>query len=256
MLGSSGRVRRTLPILVAGSMLAALAPAQGGPPLLTDDPGTPGAGLFEINVAATLDRDGERRLLEAPLLDLNYGIGERGQLKYEVPWTFLDEAGTDGRNGLGNSLIGFKWRFRDAVGESPALSIYPQIEFENPGSSSSERGLADEGTALILPAQAHWDLGVFGATGELGYELREEGDDGWLGGLAFAYPLSDRADLLAEIHFEAERSLEESEGVFNLGSRLELATGCALLASAGTGLWSADGDRTDFLAYLGVQFLR
>lgn len=29
--------------------------AQGGPPMITDDPGTPGSGRFEINLAVALE---------------------------------------------------------------------------------------------------------------------------------------------------------------------------------------------------------
>jgi len=32
-------------------MASACAHAQGGPPMLTDDPGTPGDGKWEVNIA-------------------------------------------------------------------------------------------------------------------------------------------------------------------------------------------------------------
>ena len=44
-----------------------IAAAQGGPPLLTDDPGTPGASRWEINAATLVEASDDARLFEAPL---------------------------------------------------------------------------------------------------------------------------------------------------------------------------------------------
>lgn len=41
--------------------------AQGGPPLITDDPGTPGNGKWEINVAFTVEKRRMERLYESPI---------------------------------------------------------------------------------------------------------------------------------------------------------------------------------------------
>ena len=65
--------------------------AQGGPPMLTDDPGTPGDGHWEINTAVTTEQRPGERSSEPPLLDLNYGIGDRIQLKYEAAWVRMSQ---------------------------------------------------------------------------------------------------------------------------------------------------------------------
>src|SRR6187455_3167995 len=84
-----------------------MAHAQGGPPMITDDPGTPGDGHWEINVAFTTEHSPDERIAEMPLVDLNYGIGERLQLKYEVAWLRLED--DSGRHdGFSNSLAGVK----------------------------------------------------------------------------------------------------------------------------------------------------
>src|SRR5206468_13063788 len=66
--------------------------AQGGPPLLTDDPHTPGNRNWEINVAAAWEHRGKGWLWEVPRLDVNYGWGERTQLKYEIPYLISDQS--------------------------------------------------------------------------------------------------------------------------------------------------------------------
>lgn len=60
--------------------------AEGSPPLITDDPGTPGDGHWEINIGVSTEKRPGARASELPLLDLNYGVGDRLQLKYEVPY--------------------------------------------------------------------------------------------------------------------------------------------------------------------------
>jgi hypothetical protein len=43
--------------------------------MLTDEPGTPGNGNRELNVAFTAQAQHGARALEAPLLGRNYGVG-------------------------------------------------------------------------------------------------------------------------------------------------------------------------------------
>ena len=58
----------------------------GSPPMVSDDTGTPGNGNWEINVVLAGDISKDSKAFELPLLDINYGIGDRLQLKYEVPY--------------------------------------------------------------------------------------------------------------------------------------------------------------------------
>src|SRR5881296_2238700 len=55
------------------------ARAQGGPPLITDDPDTPGPGYWEINLSAITEKSHRERRVEGPLADINYGVGHRIQ---------------------------------------------------------------------------------------------------------------------------------------------------------------------------------
>jgi hypothetical protein len=64
--------------------------------MLTEDPATPGPGNWEINSAFAYERVNGQPWFEAPLLDINYGVGERFQLKYELPFIISDP----GNNGF------------------------------------------------------------------------------------------------------------------------------------------------------------
>ena len=224
--------------------------AQGGPPMITDDTETVPKGHWEINSAFTVERGADGRIFETPLLDINYGLGERLQLKVEVPWVVLHTSGQRGINGIGNTNIGVRYRFRD---EKPhhrvALSIYPAFEFNNPG-PSVRRGLVDKGPSFLMPLQWQTQVGKFGINGDVGYLFKRGADEmiyGVLVGREFK-----RVELLAEIHGTGPRAaLRDSEVVYNLGSRVKFTEHITLLLSAGKSLRRNFDPR--FIGYGGFQ---
>src|SRR5438270_9237421 len=110
--------------------------AQAGPPLLTDDPETPGNNKWEINIAAIILQRRTERLWSTPLLDINYGLGERIQLKAEIPWMVLQSrSGGQNQTGPGSANVGVKWRFLDRKRHGFAMSTYPQLEFRTSAAS-------------------------------------------------------------------------------------------------------------------------
>ena len=228
--------------------------AQGGPPLITDDPGTPGDGNWEINLAITAQKRKTERLYESPILDINYGLGERIQLKYEVPWLILDESGKHTKTGLGNSELGIKWRFFDEDRQGIDMSVYPQFEFNN-SDSSADRGLVAKGTEFVLPFQFEKSLGPFSINPEFGYVFREYEDNEWIYGVALGYEVLDSLELLAEISGVTGQEFEDDELVFNLGTRWELNETYTLLLAAGRSFRDSASDETEFLLYAGIQLI-
>ncbi len=235
------------------NIIVALLLAQGGPPLRTDDPGTPGDGVWEVNVAVTVERLSDATLWEAPLVDVNHGVGERIQLKVEFPWLILDEEDRDARSGLGNTTIGAKWRFLDEETSGVSVSIYPQVEFNNP-TSSDARGLVETGTELFLPVEIQKDLGAFDVNAEVGFATQEGGDDAWVWGLAFGKVIAEGFEVLAELHGESEARFHDGEIVYNAGFRWDLAEHATLLFSIGRRLLQ-DPDAPSVIGYLGVQLV-
>ena len=107
--------------------------------MLTDDPATPGSGAWEINTAYVEQRTRQDRQRSFPHVDVNYGLGDRIQLKYETGWVFADVPASEGggvKSGLDDSLLGVKWRFLDQERIGADLSIYPQLQVENPTGST------------------------------------------------------------------------------------------------------------------------
>ncbi|WP_243375528.1 transporter [Geotalea sp. SG265] len=233
-------------------LIAFTGPALAGPPLLTDDTGTPGDKHWEINVAYTLDKRHAEATHQTPVLDINYGVGEAVQLKYEAPWIIFHESEGGTKSGLGNSLVGVKWRFLDEKRDGVSVSVYPQYEFNNP-TSSADRGIVEEGTVLRLPVEVSKKWGLFWSNAEVGYGVHQHGDDEWVYGVIVGYDLHDNLTLLVEIHGGSAKEFRKHEVVFNLGTQWDFSKRYGLLASAGRSFRSAATDDPNLLLYLGVQ---
>ena len=243
-------VMAALGILVAFG-LAPSARAQGGPPMLTDDPGTPGNKRWEINFLSTLQRTRSGWVFETPNVDLNYGLGNHIQLKFEAPWVAVRENG-ETKSGPGNSMVGVKWRFFDEEDRGFDMSTYPQLEFNNP-TRSVDRGLVEKGIRLFLPVEVVKKVGPVEVNGEIGYGVVQYGADECEYGLAIGRQVTKRIELIGELHGNALRTMREHELLFNIGSRVTIGKRHALLLSAGRTLRTPGGSGPQHIAALGFQ---
>lgn len=233
---------------------SAWAFAQGGPPLLTDDPGTPGNHNWEINVGFLADRRPAVREYQVPQLDINYGYGDRLQLKYQIPWLIRGEDGIATRSGLGKSLFGVKWRFFENDKHGLEFSTYPQLEVDNPN-RSVQRGLSDRGVRFLLPFEVVKKVGPVDVNGEVGHWFTQYGADQWIFGLAFGYQATHRLELLSEIYDFKTADPTQADTTFDFGGRLKLKGPLVLLFMAGRSFHGAASGQSQFIGYLGMQFL-
>ena len=228
------------------------ATVWAGPPLLTDDPGTPGDGNWEINLASAVEYVGSETLLEAPILDINYGLGERVQLKFEIPWLSLFDNDNGTTTGLGNSEIGIKYRFVDEDRHGVSISTYPQVSWNNP-TSSVEQGLVDPGTELFLPIQIARGIGPVELGLELGYARHQYERDEWVYGFSGAWRIAEYFKIVGEIHGVATWDFGDDILVFNIGGAAEVHDNVAILFSAGRSLKKVGADDPKILGFAGLQ---
>lgn len=235
-------------------LCALLAPcsavhAQGGPPMVTDDPGTPGDGNWEINLASEGQKTRPGWLYTIMDADINYGWGERLQLKLDTPYDASRQGGA-WATGIGTTLAGVKWRFFDDDKVGWAVSIYPQLGF-NPDSGAVGRGLASPGKSLFLPVESTTHLGPIDIDMEAGRQLQQTGADSWIAGIILAHTFASHLEVMAEAR---EHWATDGSGLLlNLGSRWELSEHLTLLAALGREVGAADDSRLSTLAYLGMQ---
>ncbi len=227
--------------------------AEGSPPLITDDPGTPGNHHWEINLGfSTAKREGAR-LSELPLIDLNYGLGDRWQLKFEVPYLQLKEDGAPTESAFGNSEIGVKYRFLDAGEKGPAMSVYPQLEFVTPGSPAEEHGLVESGTVFKLPFQYEQEFGPVDIVAQAGYEFRPH-EGTWQYGISAGHSFNERWEIAVELAGESDSRFGRSLLVTNLGVVINLSEKTSCMFSVGRELHNHEESKATFLGYIGMQW--
>jgi hypothetical protein len=230
------------------------ANAYGGPPLLTDDPDTPGPNHWEINTGEISQYAGGEWLIGAPLADINYGVGEHIQLKYQTQYNELVPQQGGARAGMGNTLAGVKWRFIDQTNWSwLEVSTYPQLEFIYPG-TSAPRGLADSGDNVLLPIEVEHQFKPLTVYGEVGYLKNEHTPSGGWYGLAWEYDVTEKFALEGEFYGGFDRFFENNGLSFNLGFGRPLTEHVALIGSAGRGIFGPRVRAPAFMSYLALQW--
>jgi len=268
-------------LLVTASALTEFSPvvrAQGGPPFRSDDPDTPGNRNWEINAGFVGDRNPSGGSYETPNLDLNYGVRHRIQLKFELPLSIQEVRGDSGHvvGGLGNSLVGVKWRFyahhskeekRNPPGERESnfgLSVYPQLMLNNPTRSVS-RGVVEAGPQFLLPLEANAKIGPMRISGEIGYWFANNHDpNSWLRGIVIGHEFKNKAEVGVELYDQYEvrttaagpRTRESTVGV---GGRAPIAghESARFIGMAGRAFVfiTPTNGQPSWVAYAGIQVL-
>jgi len=246
----SGARLSTVVLLLA--LWPAAVSAQGGPPLLTDDPDTPGPGHWEINLAMLLETSRLERRIEAPRLDVNYGVGRRIQLKFEMPWVRAHQEGERLQDGAGNAVVGVKWRFLGQEGMRVAWSIYPQFAF-NTLHSSIEKGIVEDGRQFLFPTELTVEVAHVEINGEIGWNVVENRRDNWIFGASAESHVVPRLELLGELH--GEQMPDATTELFaNVGARPRLTRQLILLLAAGRTVHGSTNAGRRVYAYVGLQF--
>ena len=247
--------------------------AQGGPPFITDDPGTPGNKHWEINFGWDAAHNPGNAYYQTPDIDMNYGWGDRIQLKYELPMAVYTDPDNTTHAGLGESLLGIKWRYYEhhKTGESKSdenmnfsLGMYPQASINNP-TSAVRRGIVDNGPNYYLPTEFTAQIGWLALNGEVGRWFGNQlTPSRWGRGLIAGHEFNPRFELYSELYDLQDVNRvgitpKQRELTLDAGGRRTLdRTGrVRLLFMGGRGIQAATRQNSEpnWIAYLGVQFL-
>ncbi len=98
------------------------------------------------------------------------------------------------------------------------MSTYPQFEF-NSLTSSVNRGLVEEGTSLLLPAEVSNKIELVLIDGEVGYTIEQQHEDEWLYGLFIGYDIRQKLTILGEIHNITAKGFNRNDTFFNIGTQ-------------------------------------
>jgi hypothetical protein len=239
-----------LAVHVAGMPRSAFA--QGGPPMVTDDPGTPGDKHWEINLAGMLASSPGQELLQFPYFDINYGVGERLQLKVETGWVIFRDNVPSTRSGADTALVGVKYRFLDEDRAGVAVSIYPQFQFHH-FFSSNDPELVEPGNQYILPLEFSKTFGDWEVNPEIGYLYGTIVSSELFYGAVLAFEGLKPWEPLAEIHVNTSLDGAGSVTLLNAGFRYTFNPRMNLLAAVGHTVTHVAGATTELDTYLGLQ---
>jgi|CZKF01.1.fsa_nt_gi hypothetical protein len=258
---------------------ATLIHAQGGPPFITDDPGTPGNRQWEINLGFIGNHNPAHASYQLPSVDINYGWGDRIQLMFS-PYLAVatDENNTNNesnsvRAGLGESLIGVKWRYfehyragepRTDENKSFTLGTYPQVILNNP-TSTVRRGIVEPGPQYYLPAEFTAKWGPVDFNGEVGRWIGNHNvPDRWGRGLIAGHEFNERLELYGELYDLQDMNRmgtdpKQRQLTVDLGGRktLDHAGHLRLLFMGGRAIQAVTRQNSEpnWFAYVGVQIL-
>jgi hypothetical protein len=221
--------------------------------MISDDPGTPGPGHWENNIAVTFEHRPSETSFDSPLIDLNYGVGDHIQLTLQGGPVLLKRSGHGLIGGLGGTEAAVKWRFLDEEKSGFDASMFPRVIF-NITQSSVRRGLAEDGTRFQIPFQVAKTFGRFHADAECGPLASTVGRSEWIYGIVGGVELAKTTMLMAELHGTSRMNFTRDVLTVNFGLRHQLTDARILIASIGHELRDPDQARS-FIGYLGVQLL-
>jgi hypothetical protein len=229
------------------------ASAQGGPPMITDDPGTPGNGKWENNIAIAFSHVPNEWSIETPQFDLNYGWGDHIQLNLQTAPTILKRSDHGPVGGLAGTQLAVKWRFLDEEKSGFDMSMYPRVIF-NIFQSSVRRGIAEDGTRFQIPFQVAKTFGRWHVDGEGGPLASSVGRSQWLYGIVGGYDVAKPTMLMAELHGTSRMNFTRDELAINFGLRHAFNEHEILIISMGHEIRTPD-QPTALIGYFGIQFV-
>jgi hypothetical protein len=244
---------RRFAIAVSLACAARIVFGQGGPPMITDDPGTPGNGKWENNLAIAFEHRPGETAYDVPAIDLNYGLGDHIQLTLQTAPVLLKRSGQGLIGGLGGTEAALKWRFLDEATSGFDMSTFPRVLF-NIVQSSVRRGLAEDGTRFQIPFQIAKTFGRLHVDAELGPRASTVGRSEWLYGIICGFDLAKPTMLMAELHDESRMNFSRDVLTLNFGLRHEFTENYILILSMGHELRSPD-QPTALIGYFGMQFV-
>jgi hypothetical protein len=222
--------------------------------MITDDPGTPGNGRWENNLAIAFEHRPNEWLIDAPAIDLNYGWGDRIQLTLQTSLAILKHSDHGAIAGIGGTEAAVKWRFLDEERSGFDMSMFPRIIF-NVAQSAVRRGLADAGTRFQIPFQLAKKVGPIDLDFEFGPLVSTVGRSEFLYGMVGGMEVSKKTTIMAELHGTSRTNFTRDALTLNFGWRHKLNEHAIWIGSLGHELRAPQDDQLALIGYCGVQLL-
>ena len=218
----------------------------GGPPMITDDPGTTPKGTWEINTTFNSAVTNMNEY-EIPRLDFNYGANERIQLKIEIPFLLTTTPDKGLARSTGSPVPGIKYRFLDESKHFISVSTYPQ---------AAVAIHADDETQYKLPLQFQKTFKRFAIGEDFGIILSKSTTGNWANGNLLGYIISDKLEVMGEWCTQGNFNRGSAFRSFvNVGMRYEIKRRLMFMTSFGTQTHTPESEQREyFFSYTGLQW--
>jgi hypothetical protein len=244
-------------ILVCATItLAGGARLDAVPPLVSGDVPTADKESFELYVGVTYESDGDSRSRQFPADELVYGISDRQEITFEMPYLSQDS-----QHGFGDVILGTKYMI---LKESKTLpGIAPTFEWKL-RNASTQRGL---GTGaydydLRVPIQKTWNR--FTALANIGYTIigephlngvTEKRKNVWFASFAQEYEITKKTKLLSELYFETSDEPGKSNRLAaDVGFEHKVREDFKLIGSIGKSLREGNKGGPELRVYVGFEW--
>jgi hypothetical protein len=252
------RILRAILCALPTAVLLAAAPLLAGPPLITNDPDTPGANGYEFDVSNNVTKTRTALIQAAPFLDLNYGTNDHNQFTAEFPLiNFVSpENGGEPTAGFGDLMLGYKDRFVDEKDFGISVSTFPQVLMPT---GNKGTGVGQGLTELLLPLEfgKHFFDKKLYVYGETQYYLSLSGSrySSSFNGIVTEYEVTKKFSVMSEFaDFTYPGHGLPDDPFFNIGFGYKFSDHVALIGSAGRSFRDRESGAPEFTSYLGFQF--
>jgi hypothetical protein len=229
--------------VVAPLVLAALLgvpAAWGGRPLDTEDTGTTPAGGGEVELGVDHTReDGDGRSAARAVVAV--GLGDALELRLESALAAVDRAGHPARAGIGDAVLGVKYRLHDESRAAPALLAALAVRLPT---GDADRGLGSPGADVTMLAVVGKRWGPVALHGNAGYIIvtDDRSADVWRLAASVEWDAGGAWTLVAEIVSDIGATRAPTTAVIRAGARFHLNEYIAVDAAAGAGLTRSSPD--------------
>jgi hypothetical protein len=145
---------------------------------------------------------------------------------------------------MGAAKFGAKFNFYSNEDSGLSIAVYPQVEFEAPGTDSVQKGLADRGQTLVLPllVAKEFHYFTFVANGAVTKPVHDpERESTTTLGVGFGRAFTRKVAVMMEVRNESSLNFENNHLIFLNVGLIHGVRNAIVYAHLGHSLYSDEG---------------
>ena len=231
------------------TLLLAFGPGTvfAGRPLDTEDTGTVEPGKAELELSGDFAKNPEDRFWFAKSV-LSFGLLPKLEGRLESGLLFFEPEGEKGRGGIGDSLLGFKYRLLDEVETLPAVLGSLTVRLPT-GDGGRQLGSADVDVGLLAVASKAFGPVTLTWNGGYTFVTRDRDLDFWTLAASVEYCATKAWSLVGEIVSGLGSGSAADTAVLRAGTTYSITDRIRADAAIGSGVTR---ESPDLLITIGV----